>query len=302
MAAQVLEMLSLADPACDPFESAIVDGTVGGGGHSRMFLEALSPKGSLYCFDRDPKALDLARAALGDDQRIHFIHDSYAAILKYLDPESVCGILLDLGLSSDQLLPERGFSYLHDAPLDMRFDPALEDSAYDVVNHYKVEKLREIFFRYGEEPMSPRIARRIAEVRLHGAIRTTGQLAEVVAGVVPERYRMKALSRVFQALRIEVNAELEQLEAGLENCWRAVKLGGVFCVLSYHSLEDRPVKHFFADEAKGCICPPRLPVCVCGRQPTAKILTPSPLRPEPKEVRLNPQSRSAKLRAAQKIG
>jgi 16S rRNA (cytosine1402-N4)-methyltransferase len=301
MAAQVMEMLSLADPTCNPFENAIVDGTAGGGGHSRLFLETLSSKGSLYCFDRDPQALQMARAALGDDPRVHYIHDSYAAILKYLEPESVCGILLDLGLSSDQLLPERGFSYMHDAPLDMRFDPNIEVSAYDVVNHYKVEKLRELFFKYGEEPLSARIARRLAEVRLQGAIRTTGQLAEVIGGAVPERFRMKALARVFQALRLEVNEEIEHLERGIEYCWKALRTGGVLVALSYHSLEDRRVKRFFATQAKGCICPPRLPVCACGRKPSAKILTPSPIRPTPKEIRLNPASHSAKLRAARKI-
>jgi 16S rRNA (cytosine1402-N4)-methyltransferase len=302
MVEQVMELLSGADPTCEPFNHIIVDGTVGGGGHSSIILKALSNQGRLYCFDRDPQALDLSRTVLGDDPRIHFIHDSYSAILKYLDPESVCGILLDLGLSTDQLLPERGFSYMHDAPLDMRFDPRSKLTAYDVVNHYKVEKLREIFFHYGEEPFSPRIARRIANLRLQGALRTTSQLAETVAGVVPERFRMKTLARIFQALRIEVNGEIDHLERGIEACWQALKPGGVFAALSFQSLEDRRLKHFFAAQAKGCICPPRLPVCACGRKPTAKILTPSILRPSPKEIRINPQARSSKLRAARKLG
>jgi 16S rRNA (cytosine1402-N4)-methyltransferase len=301
MASQVLELLASTDSSCPPFEGIIVDGTVGGGGHSREMLQTLSSRGSLYCFDRDPFALELAKGALAEDPRLHYIHGSYADILHHLDPGTVCGILLDLGLSFDQLQPERGFSYLHEAPLDMRFDPDIESTAYDVVNHYKVEKLREVFFKYGEEPLSPRIARRVVETRAQGAIRTTVQLAQVVSEAVPERFRMKALSRIFQALRIEVNSEIEHLERGIEACWTALKTGGIICILSYHSIEDRRVKHFFAAQAKGCICPPRFPVCACGRKPTAKILTPSPLTPAPPEIRVNPQSRSAKLRAARKI-
>jgi 16S rRNA (cytosine1402-N4)-methyltransferase len=301
MAEQVLEKLSLADPDGNPFDHIIVDGTVGGGGHSRILLQALSSRGSLYCFDRDPRALELAEAALGEDPRLHYVQDSYAHILNHLEPGTVCGILLDLGLSFDQLLPERGFSYLHEAPLDMRFDPGIEFSAYDVVNHYKVDKLREVFFKFGEEPLSPRIARRVVETRAQGAIRTTVQLAQVVSEAVPERFRMKALSRIFQALRIEVNSEIEHLERGIEACWEALRPGGVLCILSYHSIEDRRVKQFFAAQAKGCICPPRFPVCACGRKPSAKILTHSPVTPAPQEIRVNPQSRSAKLRAARKI-
>jgi 16S rRNA (cytosine1402-N4)-methyltransferase len=301
MAGQVREILASTGSGCPPFEGVLVDGTVGGGGHSRMLLEALRPTGSLYCFDRDPQALAMARGALGDDPRLHYLQSSYADILNHLSPATACGVLLDLGLSFDQLQPERGFSYLHEAPLDMRFDPDIEISAYDVVNHYKVDKLREVFFKYGEEPLSPRIARRVVEARAQGAVRTTTHLAQVVGEAVPERFRMKALSRIFQALRIEVNSEIEHLERGIEACWTALKPDGVICILSYHSIEDRRVKHFFAAQAKGCICPPRFPVCACGRKPSAKILTPSPVTPAPPEIRLNPQSRSAKLRAARKI-
>jgi 16S rRNA (cytosine1402-N4)-methyltransferase len=310
MVEQVLEMLSRADASCLQPGSVIVDGTVGGGGHARFLLERLQPDGVLVGFDRDPQALKTARSVLGDDARIRLIHDSYAEIGRYLDPESACAVLLDLGLSSDQLQSERGFSYMRDDLLDMRFDPMTSGrdvfrggiSAFEVVNRYSVARLRGIFFQYGEEPLSPRIARQIDRVRSGRAIRTTGELAAAVKAAVPERFQIKALARIFQAIRIEVNAEIEHLERGLEACWQVLQPGGVFIILSYHSLENRRVKRFFAQKAKGCICPPRLPVCACGRKPSAKILTASALSPSPREIRVNPQSRSARLRAALKVG
>jgi len=302
MAEEVLEFLGQTAENCPPFGGLMVDGTVGGGGHARRLLERLGPQGQLAGFDRDPSALDKARAALGDDPRVRLIHGSYSEALDHLPPESACGVLLDLGLSTDQLDPERGFSYSHDAPLDMRFDPTLDLSAFDIVNHYPVARLREIVFQYGEEPLAPRIARGIVNARMAGPLKTTGELAQVVRAAVPERFAIKALARVFQALRLEVNEEIGHLEQGLEACWSLLKTGGVFCAISYHSIEDRRLKRFFAGKAKGCICPPRLPVCVCGKKPSAKQLTSSPLRPTPKEIRLNPSSRSAKLRAVRKIG
>jgi len=183
----------------------------------------------------------------------------------------------------------------------MRFDPASEVTAYDVVNRYSIPRLREIFFKYGEEPLAPRIARRIAEKRLGSSIRSTTELAQVIREAVPARFEIKALARIFQAIRIEVNGEIEHLERGIEACWRILRVGGVLCIISYHSLEDRRVKRFFAAQAKGCICPPRLPICACGRKPAAKILTSSAWRPLPPEIRLNPASRSARLRAARKL-
>ncbi len=310
MVEPVLEMLSRADASCPPLRSIIVDGTVGGGGHARFLLERLHPDGALIGFDRDPQALRTARSALGEDPRIRLIHDSYAEIERYLDPESACAVLLDLGLSTDQLQSERGFSYARDDLLDMRFDPTADSkegsaggiTAFEVVNRYSVARLRQIFFQYGEEPLSPRIARQIDRVRSGGAIRTTGELAAAVKAAVPERFQIKALARIFQAIRIEVNAELEHLERGLEACWKVLRVGGVLIILSYHSLENRRVKRFFAQKAKGCICPPRLPVCACGRKPSAKILTTSALSPSPREIRINPQARSARLRAALKVG
>jgi len=301
MAEQAMDLLSHAYTQGRGFSGLVVDGTVGGGGHARLILERLVPEGQLYCFDRDPAALETARAVLGKDQRVHLIHDSYANVKDYLKAETASAIILDLGLSSDQIFSDRGFSYRRDSILDMRFDPASEVSASDVVNHYTIARMREIFFKFGEEPLAPRIARRIAEVRAGGAIKTTDELAQVIREAVPQRFAMKALARIFQAIRIEVNREIEHLEKGIEACWKMLRVGGVLCVVSYHSIEDRRIKRFFATKAKGCICPPRLPVCTCGKKPAAKILTSSALRPQPKEIRLNPAARSARLRAAKRI-
>lgn len=301
MEQQVLELLQRASPEGKRLDGIVIDGTTGGGGHARRIIERLNSGGRLYCFDRDPQALETAKENLGWDQRIQFIHDSFAEAGRYLETESASAVLLDLGLSTDQILSTRGFAYAGESLLDMRFDPAAATSAYDVVNHYTIAKLRDVFFKYGEEPLAPRIARRIAEARASGTLKTTAELTQVIQGAVPERFRVKALARIFQAIRIEVNQEMEHLERGLEACWKILRAGGVICALSYHSLEDRRVKRFLAARAKGCICPPRLPVCACGRKPSAKILTPSALRPSPMEIRVNPASRSARLRAALKI-
>lgn len=300
MVEQVMDMILRSLPDKSALLDTIVDGTVGGGGHAAVLLQRLSPMGRMVCFDRDPEALKMARKQIGEDVRVTYIQESYSEIRKHLKQNSVDVILLDFGLSTDQLESERGFSYMRDYPLDMRFDPRLTSSAFDVVNEYSTAELRDVFFKYGEEPMSPRIATRIVEARKSVAIETTRQLAESIRGSVPERFYIKALSRIFQALRIEVNQELEHLEKGLAEGWEVLKAGGVFCVLTYHSLEDRRAKRFFAAKSKGCTCPPTLPICVCNKKPEAKILGAS-FRPTPKEIRLNPQARSARLRAALKI-
>jgi 16S rRNA (cytosine1402-N4)-methyltransferase len=301
MAPQVLEMLSQAFPDSQTFDGIVVDGTVGGGGHAALMAERLGPGGRLVGFDRDPRAVQAAREALKEDRAIAIFHNSYAEIERCLEQESVSAVLLDLGLCTDQILSERGFSFSRESLLDMRYDPSSGATAYDVVNHYSIERLREVFFKYGEEPLAPRIARRIAERRLGGSLKTTTELAQVVKEAVPARFEIKALARIFQAIRIEVNGEIEHLERGIEACWRTLRIGGVFCIISYHSLEDRRVKRFFAAQAKGCICPPRFPICICRRKPSAKILTSSALRPSPPEIRMNPASRSARLRAARKL-
>ncbi|MFH1862218.1 MAG: 16S rRNA (cytosine(1402)-N(4))-methyltransferase RsmH [bacterium] len=279
-----------------------VDGTVGGGGHAQVLLEYVGMNSSLFCFDRDPEALKRAQQRLGDDPRIHYLLSSYADVESYLEAESVAFILLDLGLSTDQLLSARGFAHNQDSPLDMRFDPHEEITAAQIINRYSIAQLRDILFRYGEEPLAPRIARRIAEARKTGMVQTTAQLKEIVQEATPERFRIKALARVFQALRIAVNREIEHLERGLTACWKVLQKDGVFCILSYQSIEDRRVKRFFAEKARGCICPPRFPICACGVKPSAKVLTPSALKPTAPEIRTNPAARSAHLRAAVKIG
>lgn len=301
MVEQVLSILHQLDPTGKTLRGSFVDGTVGGGGHAESLLECLDPEGRLICFDRDPNALASARQRLKRDPRVNFVQASYSNIEKYLPAESVSGILLDLGLSTDQLESNRGFSYDQDSPLDMRFDPSTKTTAFDVVNNYSIAKLRDVFFKYGEEPLSPRIARRVAEARKFGAIRSTFELVGILREVVPPRVAIKAFARVFQAIRIEVNDEIELLERGLEACWRTLRPGGVLCGIAYHSLEDRRIKRFIAQKVKGCICPPKLPVCVCGRKPSARPATSSLLRPSAKEIRTNPRSRSARLRAAVKI-
>ena len=301
MVEQVIGLLLRSDPSGTSLKDTIVDGTVGGGGHAKAILDHLAPNGHLVCLDRDPRALDLARTRLGDDPRIEFRQANYADLDKIVPQHSVSGILLDLGLSSDQLSSQRGFSFDHDSALDMRFDPGGEITAYDVINRYAIAKLRDIFFKFGEEPLSPRIARRIGEVRKSGAIRSTAELAKIIMEAVPARFSTKALARVFQAIRIEVNGEVGHLERGLEACWETLRTGGVLCIIAYHSIEDRRVKRFIAQKVKGCTCPPRLPVCACGKKPTARPLLSTPLRPTPKEIRINPRSRSARLRAAVRI-
>lgn len=298
---EVMHLLQQTCSTGESLEGTFIDGTVGGGGHAATILGRLSPAGRLVCFDRDPAAIATAEETLKGDSRVSFHQGNYAGIGRYLSPESANGILLDLGLSSDQLESERGFSYSEDSRLDMRFDPETEVSAYDIVNGYPIAKLRDVFFKYGEEPLAPRIARNISEVRKTGAIRMTSQLADVIRESVPPRFQIKAVSRIFQAIRIEVNREVEFLEQGLAACWEVLKPEGVFCVISYHSIEDRRMKRFLAEKVKGCTCPPKLPMCVCGKKPSAKVMTPSAIRPSPREIRLNPRSRSARLRAAMKI-
>ncbi len=301
MVERVLDFLLQSSPDRHTLRDTLMDGTIGGGGHAQAVLQRLSPDGRLIGFDLDPRALEKTRRRLGDDPRLELHRASYAQVEDYVDPESVSGALLDLGLSSDQLNSDRGFAYSTDSALDMRFDPSRGLTADRVVNRYSAAKLREIFFHYGEEPLAPRIARGIVEARKSGGIHTTGGLAEIVRRSVPERFTSKALARVFQAIRIEVNGEIEELERGLESIWKTLRVGGVLVVIAYHSIEDRRVKRFIAEKVKGCICPPRLPVCACGRKPSARLLTKSAVKPSPKEIRQNPRSRSARLRAAVKI-
>lgn len=303
MPGEVLELL-------DPQPGGIyLDGTVGGGGHARLILEASSPDGRLIGFDRDPAALTATAAMLAAfGERVTLCRGSFAALdhqLATLGVTQVDGILLDLGVSSHQLdTPERGFSFREDGPLDMRMDPAQPASAADLLARADAGELKRIFREYGEERWAGRIAREIVRVRGEAPVLTTRQLAELVCRAVPGGYvpqRIHPATRVFQALRIAVNGELEALEAGLAAALRSLRPGGRLAVISFHSLEDRLVKQGFRAAANPCSCPPRLPVCVCGRKAEAKILTPRGIRPAEAEIIANPRARSAVLRAVEKL-
>ena len=284
----------------------VVDATFGAGGHSRLLAAALEGSGKLVAIDRDPTVrpyVDRVKASARGVQT-RFLRGDYAVVLSQLAGNCVraYAVLLDLGLSSMQVdRPERGFSYATDAPLDMRMDPSDEPSAADVIATYDEKELATIFRRYGEERYAAPIARGIVRRRAEQPIERTGQLVDVVKASIPAPARFgdgHPAKRVFQALRIEVNHELESLEVGLPAAFEMLRPGGRLAVISFHSLEDRIVKRFFRDRARGCTCPPELPVCVCGKQPEARILTPKPVRPSASEVDHNPRASSARLRVA----
>lgn len=286
-----------------------VDCTVGGGGHAEGILRRSEPDGRLVGIDRDPEAIEASRRRLepfGD--RVTLIRADFARIreiLVGLGLGAVDGILFDLGVSSYQLEQvERGFAYRHDAPLDMRMDPGEGPSAADLVNKLPEAELAGIIARFGEERWAARIARFLVESRERAPLVTTGQLVEVVKRAIPAAARRGGphpARRTFQALRIAVNRELDRLEEGLRGAVEMVKPGGRICVISFHSLEDRAVKDFFRRLKTGCSCPPRVPVCRCGRPGVLEVLTRKPVRPAPAEVEVNPRCRSARLRAAQKV-
>ena len=287
----------------------IVDATFGAGGHSRALVADLEGTGKLVAIDRDPTVrpyFDRLKASAPGVQT-RFLRGDYAVVLSQLAGNDVRAdaVLLDLGLSSMQVdRPERGFSYATDAPLDMRMDPSDERSAADVLATYDEHELETIFKRYGEERYARPIARGIARRRVEEPIERTGQLVDVVKASIPAPARFgegHPAKRVFQALRIEVNHELESLDVGLPAAFAMLRPGGRLAVISFHSLEDRVVKRFFRDRSRGCICPPELPVCVCGKEPEARILTPKPLRPSPAEVDDNPRASSARLRVAVRL-
>jgi 16S rRNA (cytosine1402-N4)-methyltransferase len=291
--------------AVQPGET-VVDATFGAGGHSRLLVESLEGSGKLVAVDRDPTVrayFDRVKAAARGVQT-RFLRGDYAIVLSQLAGNGVRAdaVLLDLGLSSMQVdRPERGFSYATDAPLDMRMDPSEERSAAGVVATYDERELETIFRKYGEERYAGPIARGIVRRRAEQPIERTGQLVDVVKASIPAPARFgdgHPAKRVFQALRIEVNHELESLEVGLPAAFEMLRPGGRLAVISFHSLEDRIVKRFLRDRARGCTCPPELPVCVCGKQPEARVLTPKPVRPSAAEVDRNPRAGSARLRAA----
>jgi len=287
-----------------------LDGTVGGGGHARLILEASAPDGRLVGLDRDSEALAAAGRTLASfGGRVTLVHAAFAdseTVLDRLGIDRLDGMLLDLGVSSHQLdRAERGFSFRHDGPLDMRMNPDEGETAADLLASRDADELARIFREYGEERYARRIARRIVALRQEAPLQTTRQLAELVAQVVPasrDSRRIHPATRVFQALRIAVNGELEQVEQGVRLGIDRLRPGGRLVVISFHSLEDRLVKRIFRDAARGCICPPRLPVCQCGRVPEVRLLTRRALRPSAAEIEANVRSRSAVLRAVERQG
>ena len=294
--------------AVQPGET-IVDGTFGAGGHSRLLASDLQQSGKLVAIDRDPTVrsyFDRVKASTRGVQ-MRFLRGDYAVVLSQLAGNGVRAgaVLLDLGLSSMQIdRPERGFSYATDAPLDMRMDTSAEPSAADVIATWDERELETIFRKYGEERYARPIARAIVRRRSEAPIERTGQLVDVVRASIPAPARFgegHPAKRVFQALRIEVNHELESLEAGLPAAFEMLRPGGRLVVISFHSLEDRIVKRFLRDRARGCTCPPELPICLCGHEPELRILTPKLVRPSAREVDHNPRASSARLRAAIKI-
>ncbi len=284
----------------------IVDGTVGGGGHAYEILKRILPGGHLIGIDRDPNALEAAEKRLKEfEGNFTLIHSNFIDIERVLGElgiTEVDGILMDLGVSSHQLdEKQRGFSYMQDAPLDMRMDPTQDFSAYDVVNEYSQSELKRIIWNYGEERWADRIARFIVDSR---PIETTGQLVEVIKRAIPAAARRSGphpAKRTFQAIRIEVNQELSLLSEAIENAVKMLRPGGRLCIITFHSLEDRIVKQTFCTLYNPCVCPPQAPICICGRQPIVKIITGRPVTPSASEVSDNPRSRSAKARACEKI-
>lgn len=297
---ETIEMLD-----CKPGD-IIVDGTLGGGGHAQAILERILPGGTLIGIDRDPDALEAASRRLDKYQdSLITVHDNFAnleSILDKLGIEAIDGMIMDLGVSSYQLdKGSRGFSYQSDAPLDMRMDPTQELSAHDVVNKYDERRLARIISQYGEEKWAARIAKFIVNNR---PINTTEELAQVIKAAIPAKARRRGphpAKRTFQAIRIEVNKELEILEGAIESAVSKLRPGARLCIITFHSLEDRIVKNTFRKLQNPCSCPPNAPICICGNQPLVKVITRKPIIPSEQEISQNPRSRSAKLRACQKL-
>ena len=285
-----------------------VDGTLGGGGHSYHILKALNGTGMLIGIDRDTDALQAASEKLKEFSNFKTVHDNHANIkniLERLELSGVDGILLDLGVSSYQLdEANRGFSYMHDAKLDMRMNREDELSAYEVVNNYSEEKLFRIFVDYGEEKFSRSIARKICQKRESKPIETTFELVDIIKSAMPSKAlneKQHPAKRVFQAIRIEVNQELEKLKQAVEDSILSLNDGGRLCIITFHSLEDKIVKHAYEELEGRCTCPPHFPVCVCGYKSYGKIINKKPITSSDEELKENPRARSAKLRVFERI-
>lgn len=286
-----------------------VDCTTGGGGHSSLIASHLGEGGRLLCFDRDTDALAAAKKRLAPYlDKVTFIHanfDELGAVLDEMRIDNLGGVLADLGCSSYQFdTPSRGFSYQQDAPLDMRMDTDAPKNAASVVNTYSESELRRIIFEYGEERFASRIAARIVSEREKSPIETTGRLSDIIRAAIPKEARdggPHPAKRTFQAIRIEVNGELDAIAPMIRAAAARLTCGGRLAMISFHSLEDRIVKQEYASLASGCTCPPDFPVCVCGKRPTVRILSKKPILPSQEELTVNPRSRSAKLRVCEKL-
>jgi 16S rRNA (cytosine1402-N4)-methyltransferase len=299
------ELIEFLDPAPG---AVAVDCTVGGAGHARLLADRVGPAGTLIGIDRDPFAeerfAELA-AEVACDTR--FIRADFSAGLSLLLEEGQTAdlVYMDLGMSSMQIDTwERGFSYSYEAPLDMRMDPAQELTAAQIVNGWEERRLARLLRDYGEERFASQIARAIVRWRARSALTTTQDLVDVIKAAVPVPAQFAGghpAKRTFQALRIAVNDELTQIDEALPLAWDLLAVGGRMAVISFHSLEDRRVKRFLSDKARGCICPPGMPICVCGHEPEAELLTRRAIAPTPGEVASNPRSKSAHLRAARKL-
>ncbi len=284
-----------------------LDGTLGRAGHSQAILRRLT-SGRLIGIDRDQEAIDAAKERLAEfGDRTTLVHGNFSdlgEILQNLGITGVDGMLFDLGVSSPQLdEPRRGFSYMHDAPLDMRMDASAALDAFQVVNLWSCEELRRILFEYGEERFAPQIARAILRAREDKPIETTGQLAEIIRSAMPARAlreKQHPAKRSFQAIRIAVNGELDALPPMLEAAADALSPGGRLAVITFHSLEDRIVKRKLRELSNGCTCPPEFPVCVCGKKPRLQLISRKPIAAGPAELEENPRSRSARLRVAER--
>jgi 16S rRNA (cytosine1402-N4)-methyltransferase len=287
-----------------------VDGTLGGGGHGKEICSRLDGQGKFIGIDRDREALKAAAQLLEKyDCEKQFIQSNYSQIHRVLEEagiEGIDGAILDLGVSSHQLdVPQRGFSYMQDAPLDMRMDQRDNFTAYDVVNGYSEERLKDIISRYGEEKWAARIAKFIEEERRGGEISSTSQLVEIIKKAIPAAARREGphpAKRTFQAIRIEVNDELGQLEKAVDRFCDVLNGGGRLCIITFHSLEDRIVKEAFARRINPCTCPPGLPICACKKRADIRKITGKPIIPGERELSENPRSRSAKLRVVEKLG
>lgn len=300
---EVLEGLALKEGGI------YVDGTVGGGGHASGILKAIGAQGRLIAIDQDVNALAAAKSRLAPfSEQVLFFHDNFIHMPQIIDanaPEGVDGILIDIGVSSPQIdNAQRGFSYMHDAPLDMRMDTEAAFSAYNLINEYDEDALERVLREYGEEKWSRRIAKIIVERRATAPIETTFQLVDCIERAIPKGAREKGshvAKRTFQAVRIAVNHELDVLENVLDEAVDRLKIGGRMAVITFHSLEDRIVKQHFRYLASDCICPPELPFCQCDKMATVKIITKKPIVASKEELALNSRAGSAKLRIVEKI-